>query len=59
MLGEVYTMDKKCFFEVMASYDIWIWHAFFELPGSHNDINVLERSYVFTNLVEGRTPLVN
>ncbi|XP_035546169.1 uncharacterized protein LOC118348486 [Juglans regia] len=25
--------------EAVASYDLWIWHAFFGLPGSHNDIN--------------------
>ena len=28
--------------EVVASYDFWIWHAFFGLPGSNNNINVLE-----------------
>jgi hypothetical protein len=28
--------------EVVASKDLWIWHAFFCLPGSHNDINVLQ-----------------
>jgi hypothetical protein len=39
--------------EAMASYDLWIWHVFFRLPRSHNDINVLERSFVFTNLAEG------
>lgn len=45
--------------EAVASYDLWIWHAFSGLPGSHNDINVLERSSVFTELAEGRAPLVN
>jgi hypothetical protein len=45
--------------EAMASYDLWIWHTFFGLPGSHNDINVLDCSSVFTNLVAGRAPLVN
>jgi hypothetical protein len=45
--------------EAMASNDLWIWHAFFGLPGSHNDINVLERSDVFANLVEGRAPPIN
>jgi hypothetical protein len=45
--------------EAVASYDLWIWHAFFGLPGSHNDINVLDRSSVFTNLAAGRAPPVN
>jgi hypothetical protein len=45
--------------EAVASYDLWIWHAFFGLPRSHNDINVLERSSVFSNLAEGCAPPVN
>jgi hypothetical protein len=45
--------------EAVASYDLWIWHAFFGLPGSHNDINVLESSSVFTELAEECAPLVN
>ncbi|KAL0015957.1 hypothetical protein SO802_003026 [Lithocarpus litseifolius] len=45
--------------EVVASYDLWIWHAFFGLPGSNNDINVLERSHVFNELAEGRAPTVH
>ena len=45
--------------EAVASYDLWIWHAFFGLPGSHNDINVLERSSVFALLSEGRAPPAN
>jgi hypothetical protein len=45
--------------EAVASYDLWIWHAFFGLPGSHNDINVLERSFIFSDLAEGRTPPIN
>ena len=45
--------------EVVASYDLWIWHAFFGLPGSLNDINVLERSTVFKDLAEGRGPHIN
>ncbi|XP_020263232.1 uncharacterized protein LOC109839215 [Asparagus officinalis] len=45
--------------EVVASYNLWIWHAFFGLPGSHNDINILERLNLFTKLTEGRAPLVN
>ncbi|XP_020242692.1 uncharacterized protein LOC109820907 [Asparagus officinalis] len=45
--------------EVVASYDLWIWHAFFELPGSYNDINVLKRSNLFIKLTKGRAPPVN
>jgi len=45
--------------EAVASDDIWIWHAFFEMPGSHNDINVFHRSSLFDNLAEGRAPQVN
>jgi hypothetical protein len=42
--------------EAVASYDLWIWHAFFGMSGSHNDINVLDRSNLFAELVEGCTP---
>ncbi|XP_015865771.2 uncharacterized protein LOC107403403 [Ziziphus jujuba] len=45
--------------ETIAFHDLWIWHAFFGLPGSHNDINVLERSFLFTDLAEGCAPLAN
>jgi len=33
--------------------------CFFWLPGSHNDINVLDRSFLFSDLVQGRAPPVN
>ena len=39
--------------EAVASYDLWIWHAFFGTPGSCNDINVLHRSPVFDDVLEG------
>jgi len=45
--------------EVVTSQDLWIWHAFFGMPGSHNDINVLHRSHLFAKLAEGTTPEVN
>ena len=28
----------------MADYETWIWHVFFGMPGSCNDINVIQRS---------------
>uniref|UniRef100_A0A0D3AWM0 DDE Tnp4 domain-containing protein n=1 Tax=Brassica oleracea var. oleracea TaxID=109376 RepID=A0A0D3AWM0_BRAOL len=44
--------------EVVASHDLWIWHAFFRLPGTLNDINVLDRSPVFDDILQGRAPKV-
>ncbi|XP_021721043.1 uncharacterized protein LOC110688584 [Chenopodium quinoa] len=45
--------------EAVANRDLWIWHSFFGMPGSCNDINVLHRSPVFEDVLEGRTPPVN
>jgi len=42
--------------DAVAFYDLWIWHAFFECPGSINDLQVLDRSPVFQELYEGRFP---
>jgi hypothetical protein len=27
--------------EAIASHDLWIWHSFFGMAGSHNDLNLL------------------
>ena len=45
--------------EAVASQDLWIWHVFFGIPRSLNDINVLDRSSIFAALAEGRTAPVN
>ena len=45
--------------EAVADRDLWIWHAFFGMPGSYNDINVLYRSPLFVDLFEGRAPPVH
>ena len=44
--------------EAVASYDTWIWHAFFGLPGTLNDLNVLDRSPLFKNIQDGIAPSV-
>ncbi|XP_024190314.1 uncharacterized protein LOC112194298 [Rosa chinensis] len=45
--------------EAVASYDTWMWHAFFRLPGSLNDINVLGCSPLFNDVCTGETPEMN
>nr|XP_029732097.1 uncharacterized protein LOC115268186 [Aedes albopictus] len=59
--GQYKGKEKKptIILEVVASYDLWIWHAFSGMPGSNNDINVLERSSIFSDLYNGKTPTIN
>ena len=45
--------------EAVASYDRWIWHAYFGVAGSNNDINVLNQSTLFTDVLRGEAPVVN
>ncbi|XP_061999289.1 uncharacterized protein LOC133716619 [Rosa rugosa] len=45
--------------EAVASYDTWIWNAFFGLLGSLNDINVLRCSLLFNDVYLGETPQVS
>lgn len=51
--------DPTVILEAVASEDLWIWHAYFGLPGSHNDINVLQRSPLFARLAAGEAPPVD
>ncbi|XP_024012910.1 uncharacterized protein LOC112087132 [Eutrema salsugineum] len=44
--------------EAVASYDLWIWHAFFGPPCTLNDINVFDRSPVFDDIIQGKAPQV-
>nr|GEW21017.1 hypothetical protein [Tanacetum cinerariifolium] len=38
--------------EVVASRDLWIWHAFFFVAGANNDINVLDNCSLFDDLLD-------
>ncbi|XP_070665184.1 uncharacterized protein [Malus domestica] len=42
--------------DAVALYDTWIWHAFFGVPGSQNEITILECSPIFNRLTEGKPP---
>ncbi|GKB01590.1 ALP1-like protein [Tanacetum coccineum] len=42
--------------EAVASQDLWIWHAFFGIAGANNDINVLDNSPLFDDLLEDIAP---
>ncbi|CAN6381068.1 unnamed protein product [Urochloa humidicola] len=44
--------------EAVASHDRWIWHTFFGVPGSNNDINVLNQSPLFVQQLRGEGPQV-
>ncbi|XP_076896854.1 uncharacterized protein LOC143549981 [Bidens hawaiensis] len=42
--------------EAAASFDLWIWHAFFGTPGTNNDIAVINASPIFDRLTYGVSP---
>jgi hypothetical protein len=42
--------------EVVASHDLWIWHAFFGVACSNNDINVLQQLNIFIRELKGQAP---
>ncbi|GKB72033.1 ALP1-like protein isoform X1 [Tanacetum coccineum] len=44
------------FLEAVASQDLWICHAFFDVAGSNNDINILYQSPLFNDLKTERAP---
>jgi len=45
--------------EAVAPHDLWIWHAYFGMPGSCNDINVLQKSPVFSTYLKGKAAPVS
>ncbi|XP_059669524.1 uncharacterized protein LOC132314717 [Cornus florida] len=45
--------------EAVVSKNLWIWHAFFGMAGSHNNLNVLDHSPAFKSMINGSMPPVN
>ncbi|GKC77372.1 ALP1-like protein isoform X1 [Tanacetum coccineum] len=60
-MGQYGRRDKKyptIMLEAVVSQDLWIWHAFFGIAGAHNDINVLDNSPLFDDLLNDIAPVV-
>ena len=45
--------NRSIILEAIADQSLHIWHALFGLPGSNNDINVLDRSPLVQRMLEG------
>jgi hypothetical protein len=45
--------------EVVTSKDLWIWHAYFGMAGSCNDINILYRPPIFSTSLRDQGPPVS
>ncbi|CAL9005474.1 unnamed protein product [Prunus brigantina] len=48
--------QKSVILEAVAGFDTWVWHAFFGVVGSQNDLNVLGQSPVFNDVLRGEGP---
>ncbi|XP_008228529.1 PREDICTED: uncharacterized protein LOC103327932 [Prunus mume] len=48
--------QKSIILEAVAGFDTWVWHAFFGVAGSQNDLNVLGQSHVFNDILRGKCP---
>lgn len=44
--------------EAVVSHDLRIWHAFFDVAGSNNGINVFNQSPLFIETIKGEAPQV-
>ncbi|CAL9024546.1 unnamed protein product [Prunus brigantina] len=48
--------QKSIILEAVAGFDTWVWHAFFGVAESQNDLNVLGQSPVFNDVLRGQGP---
>nr|GEV20892.1 protein ALP1-like isoform X1 [Tanacetum cinerariifolium] len=58
-LGVVIKKYQTIMLEAVASYDIWIWHAFFGVAGANNDLTVLNHSLLFDDLLDDIARIVS
>ena len=49
-------MEPTLVLEAVADQDLWIWHLFFGMPVSNNDINVLQQSDLFDDIIHENVP---
>jgi len=45
--------NKSIILEAVINQRSWIWHEYFKLPRCNNDLNVLDRSLLIWDLLEG------
>ncbi len=59
--GQFQGKEGKCtmILEAAASYNLRFWHVFFGLPGSLNDINVIDRSPLAASIFGDQIPNVD
>eukprot|EP00918_Siedleckia_nematoides_P108039 GHVU01235707.1.p1 GENE.GHVU01235707.1~~GHVU01235707.1.p1 ORF type:complete len:439 (-),score=31.89 GHVU01235707.1:98-1414(-) len=48
--------NRSIIMETIATHDLRIWHAFIGMSGSKNDLNVLHRSPLLVNMLNGTMP---
>ncbi|CAL8994538.1 unnamed protein product [Prunus brigantina] len=48
--------QKSIILKAVAGFDTWVWHAFFGVARSQNDLNVLGQSLVFNDVLRGQGP---
>ncbi|KAD7117580.1 hypothetical protein E3N88_04848 [Mikania micrantha] len=57
--GQFMRGDHGCpsiILEAVCSQDLWIWHAYFGMPGANNDLNVLNSSPLLNDMENGVFP---
>ncbi|CAL2230365.1 unnamed protein product [Prunus armeniaca] len=48
--------QKSIILEAVAGFDTWVWHGFFGVAGSQNDLNVLGQSSIFNDVLRSEGP---